>query len=170
MNKNKKHKHLINKEIKAAEVRLIGEYKGKVVSRNEALAMAEEAGLDLVEVSSTKESICLIVDYNKYLFELKRKEKEKKANQHVAETKEIRLGATIGEHDLNFKLNHAQKFLSEKNLVKFTILFKGRVATQYTKLGEEVFNRVLEALKDKAVIEVPMKLEGKKLSMTVKSV
>lgn len=167
--KKKKKPHLINEQIKADTVRLIGEHKGIVVSLEEALKMAKEEELDLVQVSSNKEIICTIVDYNKYLYEYKQKEKQKKAAQSKTQLKEIRLGATIGEHDLRFKVNHALKFLMDKNLVKFTILFKGR-SIQHSRLGEQVFNKVLEMLKDVAVLEKPIKLEEKKLTMIVKPV
>ncbi len=138
-----------------------------VIPTSEALAKAEEAGLDLVEISpTTKPPVCKILDYGKYKFELEKKAKEAKKNQKIVKLKEIRLQPKIEKHDYDFKLEHIKEFLAEGNKVKITIRFRGRqMAHMY--LGEEVINKYAEDLKDLAIVEKKPNVEGKSMSIIV---
>lgn len=138
-----------------------------VIPTSEALAKAEEAGLDLVEISpTTKPPVCKILDYGKYKFELEKKAKEAKKNQQIVKLKEIRLQPKIEKHDYDFKLEHIKEFLAEGNKVKITIRFRGRqMAHMY--LGEEVLNKYAEDLKDLAIVEKKPNVEGKSMSIIV---
>ena len=127
----------INEDIRAREVRLIdenGEMKG-IVSLSEALAMAEEADLDLVNISPNADPpVCKILDYGKYRYEQQKKEKNAKKNQHVTEIKEIRLSASIEDHDIEVKSKAAMRFLQDGDKVKVSLRFRGR-EMGYTQLG-----------------------------------
>ena len=117
----------INERITAPEVRLIGEDESQVIETRKAVAMAREAELDLVEISpNAKPPVCRIMDYKKFLYEQKKKQKELKSKQTKVQIKEIRFGPNTDDHDFNFKLNHAKKFLSEGSKVKAYVFFKGR--------------------------------------------
>lgn len=138
-----------------------------VIPTSEALAKAEEAELDLVEVSpNTKPPVCKILDYGKYKFELEKKAKEAKKNQQIVKLKEIRLQPKIEKHDYDFKLEHIKEFLGEGNKVKITIRFRGRqMAHMY--LGEEVLNKFAEDLKEIGVVEKRPNVEGRNMSIIV---
>lgn len=138
-----------------------------VVPIAKALSEAEEAGLDLVEiVPNAKPPVCKIIDYGKYKFEMEKKEKEAKKNQHIVKIKEIRLQPDIDKHDYNFKLNHIIDFLTKGYKVKITIRFRGRqMAHMY--IGENVLNQFTEDLKDKGVIEKKPNVEGRMMSIIV---
>ncbi len=152
---NKKKTIRVNEQIDAATVRLVDEL-GKqvgVVNINEALRRAESAGLDLVEVSpNSVPPVCKIMDFGRYKYELAKKEKETKKKQHVIITKEVRLRPKIEEHDFNFKVNHARKFIADGNRVKATVMFKGREMI-HQEFGKRVIDRFTEALQDIAKVE-----------------
>ena len=134
-----------------------------VVNINVALTKADEAGFDLVEVSpNSNPPVCKIMDYGKFKYELAKKEKETKKKQHVVITKEIRLRPKIEEHDFEFKLRHARKFLEAGHRVKATVMFRGR-ENAHREYGERVLNRFGEALEDIAKIDKEAKLEGGQL-------
>jgi translation initiation factor IF-3 len=129
--------------------------------------LAEKEGLDLVEiVPNTNPPVCKVMDYGKYKYEISKKEKDSKKRQHIVVVKEIRLRPRTEEHDFDFKVRHARKFLENKNKVKFTIQFRGRELA-YKEFGEKMLDRIVEILNDIAKIEGEKKFEGRNLSMTM---
>ena len=161
----------INEQIRVREVRLIddlGEQKG-IVPTIEALRMAKEKDLDLVEVSpNANPPVCKILDYGKYRFEQEKKLRESKKNQKVLKLKEIRMQPKIGSGDLDTKAKHVQEFLEEGNKVKVTIRFRGRELA-HTELGYDVLNEVLKRLTSAYVVEKQPAMDGKFMSMTIAS-
>lgn len=153
--------------IRHAEVRLIGadgEQLG-IMSTHEALRMAEEANLDLVEISpQAKPPVCKIMDYGKFRFELLKKQKEAKKNQKVIELKEIWLSMTIDVGDLNVKAKQTIKFLTQGNKVKVSIKMRGR-QNAHANMGVDVMNRFFELVKDYGVMEKKPLLEGRNILM-----
>jgi translation initiation factor IF-3 len=128
--------------------------------------LADEKGLDLVEISpDAKPPVCKVLDYGKYRYEISKKEKDSKKKQHVIILKEIRLRPRTEDHDLEFKIKHARKFLEQKNKVKFTVMFRGREMA-YKEFGEKLLDRVVEKLEDIAKVEMDKKFEGRSLTMT----
>lgn len=129
--------------------------------------MAEEEGYDLVEVApEANPPVCKLLDYGKYKYEISKKEKDSKKKQHVIVVKEIRMRPRTEEHDFDFKLRHARKFLEQKNKVKFTVQFRGRELA-YKEFGEQLLDRVVETLQDIAKVESEKKFEGRSLTMTM---
>ncbi|WP_029448755.1 translation initiation factor IF-3 [Candidatus Odyssella thessalonicensis] len=157
----------VNQEITSKEVRLVGadgEMVG-VVSRSEALRLAADAGLDLVEVSPNAEPpVCKILNYGKYKYEQQKKKTEAKKNQKVIEVKEIQMRPVIDENDFNVKLRAIRRFLEEGNKVKVAIRFRGREIT-HQDLGMEVINRVKEDVSEIAKVDQTPKLEGRQILM-----
>ena len=151
------------------QVRLIdenGQNVGVVIMR-EALRRAENAGLDLVEISTAGDwPVCKIIDAGKYKYELQKRKNEAKKKQKVQETKEIKFTPNIGDNDYGFKMRNAKKFLAEGNKVKFTIRFRGREMS-YQDLGVEVLNRASKDVADIAKTEGQPKLEGRNMSLMV---
>ncbi|MDH4320656.1 MAG: translation initiation factor IF-3 [Desulfobulbaceae bacterium] len=158
----------INEMIRAEQVRVIdeeGEQLG-ILPVAVALAKAEEAGLDLVEVSPTAEPpVCRIMDYGKYRYELSKKQQEAKKKQTVVEVKEIKLRPKTETHDLNFKVKNIRKFLEQKNKVKVTLRFRGREIIYADTLGREVLNKVGAAVADIGVILQFPTMEGRQMAM-----
>ena len=162
----------INEQIRVREVRLIddeGEQKG-VVSTADALAMAKEKSLDLVEVAPTSNPpVCKILDYGKYRFEMEKKLRDSKKKQNLVKLKEIRMQPKIGSGDLDFKSKHVQEFLNDGNKVKVTIRFRGRELA-HTELGKDVLMEALKRLDENTYsIEKPPAMEGRFMSMTLNS-
>ena len=159
----------INRMIRVPQVRVIdaeGNQMG-VLATKDALAAAETAGLDLVEIATTANPpVCRIMDYGKYKYQLSKKAKEAKKKQTVISLKEIKLRGKTEEHDFQFKVRNIKRFLDDGDKVKVLIMFKGREIT-HTDLGMGMLKRVAEELKDMAVIEAPPKLEGRSMSMVV---
>ena len=159
----------INEQIRVREVRLIddeGNQKG-IVPTLEALKMAKERELDLVEVAPTANPpVCKILDFGKYRFEQEKKLRDSKKNQKVLKIKEIRMQPKIGPGDLDTKAKHVQEFLDEGNKVKVTIRFRGRELA-HTELGYDVLKEVTNRLTSAYVIEKPAAMEGKFMSMTL---
>ncbi len=159
----------INRMIRVPQVRVIdadGNQMG-VLATKDALAAAENVGLDLVEVAPTANPpVCRIMDYGKYKYQMSKKAKEAKKKQTVISLKEMKLRGKTEEHDFQFKLRNIKKFLEEGDKVKITIIFKGREIT-HTDLGMGMLKRVAEELKDVATIEAQPKLEGRSMSMVV---
>ncbi|MDZ7317251.1 MAG: translation initiation factor IF-3 [candidate division KSB1 bacterium] len=155
----------VNDEIEAKSVRCIGP-DGKqigVISKAEALRLADEAGLDLVEISPTAvPPVCKIMDFGKFKYELAKKEKDSRKKQHVIVTKEIRLRPKTEEHDFLFKVKHARKFIEEGNRVKATVMFRGR-ENAHREFGEAVLERLKKELEDVAKVEKDTKFEGGQL-------
>ena len=164
---NKKNQTQINEEIMADEVRLIDEEGVMVgiVSIDEALARAEEADLDLVNISPNADPpVCKILDYGKYRYEQQKKEKNAKKNQHVTEIKEIRLSASIEDHDVEVKAKAATKFLQDGDKVKVSLRFRGR-ERDYTQLGFDAMKKFADMVADYGVIEKEPKMEGRRMNM-----
>ena len=159
----------INGEIRIREVRVTsatGEQLGIMPTR-EALRMAEEQHLDLVEVApKAKPPVCRIMDFGKYRYEQQKRDKEAKKKQKTITIKEVKLRPHIEQHDFDVKLKNAVKFLGEGNKVKVTIMFRGRELS-HPELGKEVLGRVAETLGDSVTIERGAKLEGKNMTMIV---
>nr|WP_298875679.1 translation initiation factor IF-3 [uncultured Mogibacterium sp.] len=162
-----KDKQQINGDIRAKEVRLIdenGDMRG-VMGIREALAIAEEANLDLVNVSPNAEPpVCKILDFGKYRYELQKKDKMAKKNQKTMQVKEVRLSTFIEEHDVNVKANTAIKFLKEGDKVKVSLRFRGR-ERDYTAKGFDVMNSFAEQIAEYGVIDKKPKFEGRSLTM-----
>lgn len=132
-----------------------------------ALRMAQDMGLDLIEISaSAVPPVCRIGDYKKFLYDLKKKQKEIKAKQTVVELKEIRFGPNTDEHDLAFKLKHAIKFLQEGHKVKAFVFFKGRTIV-FKERGEILLLKFAQDLEEYGVVESMPKLEGKRMMMFI---
>jgi translation initiation factor IF-3 len=160
----KEAEHRINHFIRAPQVRLVGDnVTVGVYPTNEALKMAQAQSLDLVEISPNADPpVCKIIDYNKFLYDKKKKEKEMKANAKVSEVKEIRFTPNTDEHDFNFKAKHAENFLKEGNKVKAYVQFKGR-AIQFRERGELLLLKFAERLNEVGVLEGMPKMEGKRM-------
>ena len=143
----------------------MGEAESTIMNTRDALNMAREQDLDLVMISPTANPpVCKIMDYSKFLYEQSKKLKESKKNQKVVELKEIKLSATIEDHDLEVKATNAKKFLANENKVKVSLRFRGR-QNNYTSVGNEVFKNFTSKLGDIAVVEKPAKLEGNTMIM-----
>lgn len=157
----------INEQIRIREVRLVdeeGQQRG-IVPTPEALAMAKERELDLVEVApNANPPVCKILDYGKYRFEQEKKLRDSKKNQKILKLKEIRMQPKIGSGDLDTKAKHIKEFLADGNKVKVTIRFRGRELA-HTELGLVVLDEVLKRLDDEFTIEKPAAMEGRFMSM-----
>ncbi|MBK8339480.1 MAG: translation initiation factor IF-3 [Flavobacteriales bacterium] len=163
----KEDPHRINNRITGVnEVRLVGDnVEQGIFPFSQALRIAEEQGLDLVEISANATPIiCRIIEYKKFLYDLKKKQKEIKAKQATVEMKEIRFGPNTDEHDLNFKMNHARKFLQEGHKVKAFVFFRGRTIV-FKERGEILLLKFAQELEDVGVVESMPKLEGKRMIM-----
>ena len=166
--KKKEPDHRINELIRVPEVRLVGDnVEQGVYPTRKALEMADELELDLVEISpNAVPPVCKIVDYSKFVYEQKKKQKEIKANSKQTVIKEIRFGPNSGEHDFEFKLKHAIKFLESGEKVRAYVHFKGR-AIVHKDMGEILLLRFAQALEEVGKVELLPKLEGKRMFLTV---
>jgi len=166
--KKKEAEHKINEFIRAPEVRLVGDnVEPGIISLRDALVIAEEQGLDLVEISpNAVPPVCKVVDYNKFIYEQKKKMKEIKSNAKQTVIKEIRFGPNTNEHDFDFKLKHAVKFLESGEKVRAYVHFKGR-AIVYKEQGEILLLKFAQALEENGKVEQLPKLEGKRMFLTV---
>jgi translation initiation factor IF-3 len=157
----------INEIIRVREVRLIdadGNQKG-IVPTIQALQMARDAELDLVEVApQAQPPVCKILDYGKYKFELEKKNRESRKHQKQIRIKEIRMQPKIDGHDLEFKTRHIREFLDEGNKVKVTVRFRGRELA-HTELGKDVLDKILVMLEDSFLVEKPAQMEGRTMSI-----
>lgn len=158
---------MINEEIREKEIRLIdadGSMVG-IISVKDAQKLANSKNLDLVKIApQAAPPVCRIMDYGKYMFELAKKEKEARKNQKVISVKEVRISAVIEDHDFDFKVKNAIKFLQDGDKVKVCVKFRGR-QMHYTSLGEEVLGKFADAIKDVGIVEKRPKLEGKSMIM-----
>ena len=156
--------HRINDSIRVPEIRLVGEnITVGVYNTQDALKIAAEQGLDLVEISPTANPpVCKVIDYKKFLYEKKRKEKEMKANSKQSEIKEIRFTPGTDDHDFDFKAKHAEKFLQDGNKVKAYVQFKGR-AIMFQDRGQLLLLKFAERLAECGTLESMPKLEGKRM-------
>ncbi len=167
-NDNLKGQHRINEQIRAKEVRIVGDEMVSVVCPiTQALRMAEERDADLVEISpNAVPPVCRIIDYSKFLYQLKKRQKEQKAKQAKVNIKEIRFGPQTDEHDYNFKLKHAKGFLQEGDKVKAYVFFKGR-SILFKEQGELLLLRFANDLEEYAKVEQMPLLEGKRMFLNL---
>lgn len=166
--RKKEDLHRINDRIPHAQVRVVGEgIEPRVVGLDEALRIAREAGLDLVEIAKdATPPVCKVIDYKKFLYEQKRKDKEKKANTTKVIVKEIRFTPHTDEHDYTFKKNHALKFLEEGSKVRAFVFFKGRMI-MFKDKGYELLMKFAKELEEYGKIEQMPIQEGKKMIMII---
>jgi len=162
--KEQQQEHRTNHMIRVPQVRLVGEnIEVGVYDTQAAQKMAQEQGLDLVEISPQADPpVCKIIDYNKFLYEKKKKEKEMKAKSKVSEVKEIRFTPNTDDHDFDFKSKHAENFLKDGNKVKAYVQFKGR-AIMFKERGELLLLKFAERLVEAGTLESMPKLEGKRM-------
>ncbi|HLW30395.1 MAG TPA: translation initiation factor IF-3 [Brumimicrobium sp.] len=158
----------INERIRVPQIRLVGDgQEPQILDTKVAIQMAEEQDLDLVEISpKANPPVCKIMDYKKFLYNQKKKEKELKAKQSKVTIKEIRFGPNTEEHDFNFKLDHAKKFLQEGAKVKAFVFFRGR-AIVFKDRGEILLLRFAQELSDYGTLELMPKLEGKRMTIMI---
>ena len=157
----------VNRQIRISPVRVIGSDGSQlgILEVDAALRMAEDQGLDLVEVAATaRPPVVRIMDYGKYKFEMAKQARLAKKKQHVIELKEVKYRPGIDDHDFDTKTRHARRFLKEKNKVKVTMMFRGRQVA-HPELGQAVLERVATALADVGKIESAGRLEGKSMTM-----
>jgi len=157
----------VNERIRIREVRLIDE-EGRqigIIPTREALDMARERGLDLVEVApNASPPVCRLMDYGKFRYEQSRKERESRKNQHVTRLKEVRVEPKIGKADLETKGRQAAKFLDGGDKVKLTVLFRGRSIT-HPELGRDLLDQLALQLQEHGVIEQGARMEGRTMTM-----
>ena len=163
-----KGQHRINEQIRAKEVRIVGDdIESAVYPIAQALKLAEEHDADLVEISpNAVPPVCRIIDYSKFLYQLKKRAKEKKAKQVKVNVKEIRFGPQTDEHDYNFKLKHAIGFLQDGDKVKAYVFFKGR-SILLKEQGEVLLLRFANDLEEYAKVEQMPLLEGKRMTISL---
>lgn len=163
------YQYSINEQIRAKMVRLVGDNipNPGIVSIQEALKLAQEMELDLIEISpNAQPPVCKILDFQKFLYQQKKKQKEIKAKTAKVVVKEIRFGPNTDDHDYNFKLKHAINFLQEGNKVKAFVFFKGR-SILYVEQGKEILDRFVKDLEEYGKLEQEPKLEGKRMIIMI---
>ena len=167
-NDNLKEQYRINERIRVREVRLVGDnVEQGVYPTSQALKMAEDQGLDLVEISpNAAPPVCRITDYQKFLYQQKKRQKEQKAKSVKVIVKEIRFGPQTDDHDYNFKLKHAKGFLEEGAKVKAYVFFKGR-SILFKEQGEVLLLRFANDLEEYAKVEQMPLLEGKRMTISL---
>ena len=163
-NEKIKNNYRINEQIRSREVRLVGDdVESTVMPTHKAIQLAEQKGVDLVEISpNAQPPVCRLIDYSKFLYQQKKRQKELKAKQGKIEGKEIRFGPQTDEHDYNFKLKHAQGFLKEGAKVKAYVFFKGR-SILFKEQGEVLLLRFANDLEELGKVEQMPVLEGKRM-------
>ena len=162
-NDKMKQQYRVNEQIRVREVRIVGEDGSTVVPTREALDMARDQGVDLVEISpNANPPVCRLIDYSKFLYQQKKRQKEMKAKQVKVEVKEIRFGPQTDEHDYQFKLKHAREFLEDGNKVRAYVFFRGR-SILFKEQGEVLLLRFANDLEEVSKVEVMPSLEGKKM-------
>ena len=158
-----KTQYRVNEQIHVKEVRIVGDGGAEVVPTRQALEMARQQGVDLVEISpNAQPPVCRLIDYSKFLYQQKKHAKEMKAKQVKVEVKEIRFGPQTDDHDYNFKLKHAKEFLEEGNKVRAYVFFRGR-SILFKEQGEVLLLRFANDLEEYAKVEQLPRLEGKKM-------
>jgi len=159
----------VNRQIRVPEIRLIDQDGNNVgvVDPNDAVTMAEEAGLDLVEISpNAKPPVCKIMDFGKFKYEQQKKAAEAKKKQKVIDVKEVKFRPNIDTHDYDVKMRALTKFLGEGDKVKVTLRFRGREMA-HQELGRELLNRVAEDIEDKGKVESMPRMEGRQMTMVI---
>ena len=158
-----------NNRINSPEVQVIGSDGENLgtLSTKEAISMAKQEGLDLIEISpNASPPVCKIIDMGKYKYDLQKKANVAKKKQKIVALKEIKLRPGTDTHDYNFKIKNAKKFITKGDKVKFTVKFKGR-EMQHTELGKELMNKIIEETKDIAKVESRPKFEGRQMVMII---
>jgi len=159
----KQNQYRINEQIRVREVRIVGDSGSMVIPTKQALDMARQQEVDLVEISpNANPPVCRLIDYSKFLYQLKKRQKEMKAKQVKVEVKEIRFGPQTDEHDYQFKLKHAREFLEEGNKVRAYVFFRGR-SILFKEQGEVLLLRFANDLEECGKVESMPSLEGKKM-------
>jgi len=162
-NDKMKNQYRVNEQIRVREVRIVGDEGSTVMPTKQALDMARQQGVDLVEISpNAQPPVCRLIDYSKFLYQQKKHQKEMKAKQVKVEVKEIRFGPQTDDHDYNFKLKHAKEFLEEGNKVRAYVFFRGR-SILFKEQGEVLLLRFANDLEEYAKVEQLPRLEGKKM-------
>lgn len=163
-NEKIKNNYRINEQIRSREVRLVGDdVESTVMPTHKAIQLAEQKGVDLVEISpNSQPPVCRLIDYSKFLYQQKKRQKELKAKQVKIEVKEIRFGPQTDEHDYNFKLKHAKDFLTEGDKVKAYVFFRGR-SILFKEQGEVLLLRFANDLEEYGKVEQMPVLEGKRM-------
>ena len=165
---NLKSQYRVNEQIRVREVRIVGDdIESTVMNTRDALRLAEQKGVDLVEISPNAEPpVCRLIDYSRFIYQQKKRQKEMKAKQVKVEIKEIRFGPQTDDHDYNFKLKHAQEFLSEGDKVKAYVFFRGR-SILFKEQGEVLLLRFAQDLEEYGKVESMPVLEGKRMTMFI---
>ena len=164
---NPKNQYRINEQIRVREVRIVDENGSSVMPTKQALDIARQQGVDLVEISpNALPPVCRIIDYSKFLYQQKKKAKEMKQKQVKVEVKEIRFGPQTDDHDYNFKLKHAKEFLEEGNKVRAYVFFRGR-SILFKEQGEVLLLRFANDLEEYGKVEQMPRLEGKKMFLFI---
>ena len=159
----KQNQYRVNEQIRVREVRIVGESGSSVMPTKQALELARQQGVDLVEISpNANPPVCRLIDYSKFLYQQKKRAKEMKAKQVKVEVKEIRFGPQTDEHDYQFKLKHAKEFLEEGNKVRAYVFFRGR-SILFKEQGEVLLLRFANDLEEWGKVESMPSLEGKKM-------
>ena len=163
-NEKIKNNYRINEQIRSREVRLVGDdVESTVMPTHKAIQLAEQKGVDLVEISpNAQPPVCRLIDYSKFLYQQKKRQKELKAKQDKIEVKDIRFGPQTDEHDYNFKLKHAKDFLTEGDKVKAYVFFRGR-SILFKEQGEVLLLRFANDLEEYGKVEQMPVLEGKRM-------
>lgn len=162
-NDKMKNQYRVNEQIRVREVRVVGDDGSTVMPTRQALDIARDKGVDLVEISpNAQPPVCRIIDYSKFLYQQKKRAKELKAKQVKQEVKEIRFGPQTDDHDYNFKLKHAKEFLEEGNKVRAFVFFRGR-SILFKEQGEVLLLRFANDLEEYGKVEQMPALEGKKM-------
>jgi len=159
----------INRAIRAREVRVVDDEGGQlgILSLEEALAAAQERGLDLVEVSpNAAPPVCRIMDYGKYKYQTSKKAAEAKKKAARVELKEVKMRPKTEDHDFQFKVKHARRFLEEGNKVKVTVMFRGREVT-HPEFGRRLLEKVTEEIQDIGLVETTPRMMGRFMSMVI---
>ena len=163
----KKQQIRINDRIRIPQIRVIdadGSQLG-IMTNTDALTLAQEKGLDLVEISPTaRPPVCKIMDFGKFKYEESKQARKARKNQHIMVIKEIKLRPKIDEHDYNFKVNHAREFLTHRDKVKFTVMFRGREMV-HMELGRRILDNAVKDLTDIGIVEVPARVEGRTMTL-----
>ncbi|NPA49664.1 MAG: translation initiation factor IF-3 [Thermodesulfobacteria bacterium] len=169
MAKIDKKKFRVNERIRAPKVRVVdsdGKQLG-ILSRHEALRLAQDQGLDLVEVAPQADPpVCRIMDYGQFLYQQAKKAKEARKKQTIVEVKEIKVRPKTDVHDLETKIRHIKRFLKDKNKVKVRVFFRGREITK-PELGMEVLKKILSAVEEEAQVEMKPRMEGRQMIMVL---
>ena len=165
---NLKSQYRVNEQIRAREVRIVGDdIESQILSTRDALHIAEQKGVDLVEISPNAEPpVCRLIDYSKFIYQQKKRQKEMKAKQVKIDVKEIRFGPQTDDHDYNFKLKHAMGFLADGDKVKAYVFFRGR-SILFKEQGEVLLLRFAQDLEEYGKVESMPVLEGKRMTMFI---